>query len=151
MYHSLIDTNKDHLETIEEMVNINVLHHMLDGGDLITIVSSGIKNDKMFFKEEEEEEEREVPSNTKWGGETMIITLKKKGQSWSRKATGMDFITSPVGYCQKQSIKDFEPVCYINDVLGEITLTCFAEEPIRKTKFGHFDEPTFLIRLNVWV
>lgn len=50
MHHSLIDTNKDHLKTIEETVNINVLDHMLDGGDPITIVSSGIKNDKMFFK-----------------------------------------------------------------------------------------------------
>ncbi|XP_058982878.1 uncharacterized protein LOC131804283 [Musca domestica] len=55
--HSLIDTNKgsgnlhkDHLEDLEEMVNNNNLDHIMESGDSIRIASSGMKNNKIFFK-----------------------------------------------------------------------------------------------------
>lgn len=56
MHYAMIDTNKcsgnlpkDHLETIEEMINNKILEHIMEGGYPVPIKSSGIGNDKMFF------------------------------------------------------------------------------------------------------
>ncbi|XP_073811228.1 uncharacterized protein [Musca autumnalis] len=54
--YAVIDTNrgsgklpKDHLPAIEERVNNKILHHIMNGGDPIQIISSGVKGDVMVF------------------------------------------------------------------------------------------------------
>lgn len=42
--------HKDHLKVLEEMVNNKILNHIMVGGDPIPIMSSGMKNNKMFLK-----------------------------------------------------------------------------------------------------